>query len=220
MRNMYVISIYQYHREENINLISILIFANIAIPSVYLYHHKTYICNDCTLCASLDVIHVLAPYLSWLQTIREKAMRCDSRLWVILCCLCCFMRQISRVSHLKSSSGRRRNYAWEKGNIAVRKFDKDWFLSIDQFYRLSIRILKYRSLSIVFVYFIQNLSLPYEKFSFIFYKLKNFLHVFFEFHWISPAYLKFPKIFPTINLFKTTQFFRNIFSKFSLLKFV
>ncbi len=33
MENVNVISIYRYRREENIDMISILIFANIAIPS-------------------------------------------------------------------------------------------------------------------------------------------------------------------------------------------
>ncbi len=35
MGNIDVISIYRYRREENIDMISILIFANIAIPSFY-----------------------------------------------------------------------------------------------------------------------------------------------------------------------------------------
>ncbi len=34
MRNIDVISIYRYHREENIDLISILILENIAIPTL------------------------------------------------------------------------------------------------------------------------------------------------------------------------------------------
>ncbi len=34
MGNIDVISIYRYRREENIDIISILIFANIAIPNV------------------------------------------------------------------------------------------------------------------------------------------------------------------------------------------
>ncbi len=35
MRNIDVILIYQYPREENIDMISILIFANIAIPNLH-----------------------------------------------------------------------------------------------------------------------------------------------------------------------------------------
>ncbi len=31
----------------------------------------------------------------------KKRMRCDTCVWVISCCLCCFMRQISRVSQWK-----------------------------------------------------------------------------------------------------------------------
>ncbi len=38
-----------------------------------------------------------------LQTIRKKYVRCDTCVWVILCCLCYLMRQISCVSHPKLS---------------------------------------------------------------------------------------------------------------------
>ncbi len=51
------------------------------------------------------------------------------------------------------------------------------------------------------VYFIQNLNRPYEKFTFIFYKLKNFPRVFFKFRLISPISRNFLKFFP--------QFIRN-----------
>ncbi len=40
----------------------------------------------------------------------EKHARCDTS-----CCLCCFMRQISRVLHLEPSCGRSDNYARDKG---------------------------------------------------------------------------------------------------------
>ncbi len=59
--------------------------------------------------------------LSWLQTIREtsarreKYVKHDTRLKVISYFLCCFMRQISRVSHLEMSHGRSGNYAQDKG---------------------------------------------------------------------------------------------------------
>ncbi len=66
----------------------------------------------------------------------------------------------------------------------------------------------------IFVYFIQNLSPRYEKFTFIFYKLKNFPRVFFEFRWISRISLKFPEIFITIysNPSNFPEYFLKIFT--------
>ncbi len=59
----------------------------------------------------------------------------------------------------------------------------------------------------IFVYFIQNLNNPYETFIFIFYKLKIFPYVFFEFHSTSPISLKFLEIFST-NTSKLLKFSR------------
>ncbi len=102
----------------------------------------------------------------------------------------------------------------------VRKLTNNFLQIFQNFLWKNFKILLYLlyfNLKI-FVYFIQNLSRQYEKFTFIFYKLKNFPRVFFEFLWISPISLQFPEIFPTIYL--KLQVFQNIFLKFSLLKFV
>ncbi len=71
---------------------------------------------------------------------------------------------------------------------------KSWLTIFCNFFFLFLLYFNAKS----FVYFIQNLNHPYKKFTFIFYKLKNFPHVFIEFCWISPISLKFPEIFPTI----------------------
>ncbi len=82
----------------------------------------------------------------------------------------------------------------------VRKTDQ-WFLA--NFSKVSWKILKILLYLLYFnvkisVYFIQNRSHLYEKFSFTFYKLKNSPNVFFEFRWISSISLIFPEILPTI----------------------
>ncbi len=72
-------------------------------------------------------------FLSQIQTVCEKSVRrgkharCEKHarhdmcLWVISCCLRCFMRQISHVSHLELSRGRSRNYTRDKGILLCDK---------------------------------------------------------------------------------------------------
>ncbi len=57
MGNINVISIYRYHRKESIDMISILIFANIAIPTGSCGHRRNY----STLCS-----HKFCPYFKHL----------------------------------------------------------------------------------------------------------------------------------------------------------
>ncbi len=94
---------------------------------------------------------------------------------------------------------------------------KNWLTISCKFFKIFLKkILKFCSTYFnvkIFVYFIQNLSRPYEKCICIFYKLKNFPHVFFEFCWISPICWNFQKFFPQFiqNFSNFPDYFLKIF---------
>ncbi len=99
--------------------------------------------------------------------------------------------------------------------ILLEKLTNDFSQIFQNFLETNFKILLYLLYFNVkiFVYFIQNLSCPYKEFTFIFYKLKNFPRVFFEFRWISPISLKFSEIIPPIysKLLKFSRIFSQHF---------
>ncbi len=68
----------------------------------------------------------------------------------------------------------------------------------------------------IFIYFIQNLSRPYEKFTFIFYKLKNFSHFFKNFVEFLLFFCNFLKFFP--QFIQNSSSFSEHFLKICILK--